>query len=529
MGGVARVAAIGLVWVLGGCQAGKVSVDYVEIPLERQFNPKRYREVMQNLKMRQAHSLSLVDLSEIPLETEILTEKHIATYYGTIQIGGTAFRVLFDTGSCEFWVPSDACETARCTRHTRFPTHGAHFHTALAEPLNIQYLSGKVVGQMVHEMVRLGDVTVEGQIVGLADTVDIELLDDVVWDGILGLAYPNPSLTASGAVPLFDNIISKRILTDRGLANQFAYYIDDGRGAVTLGGANCDLIVEPDAPTSECIDRFQFVPVVEKAYWTIQISDVHVRYPDGSERSNICAPGGCKAIVDTGTYLVYGPQEQVNGMLSSTMSGCQQYTSMPEVTFDFAVAPGDAPVSVTLRPIDYILKFRVSGNDDCVVGISPDKDTIWTLGQVFLRSFYTLFDRDEDRVGFARIPRSNFVPLNRHGSASTAGARMVQLETASSRTARLNVTSTIPRAKRGVSDRKRATQRALRPSRVDRRAHAFVGGKLADFEIHRNRVPTMSLRYGVQELKREDAPKKQQYLSRDADTLLKVDEVKRDS
>ena len=105
---------------------------------------------------------------------------------------------------------------------------------------------------------------------------------------------------------------------------------------------------------------------------------------------------------------------------------------------------------------------------------------------------------------------------------------MVQLETASSR-ARLNVTSTIPRAKRGVSDRKRATQRALRPSRVDRRAHAFVGGKLADFEVHRNRVPTMSLRYGVQELKREDAPKKQQYPSRDADTLLKVDEVNRDS
>ena len=39
---------------------------------------------------------------------------------------------------------------------------------------------------------------------------------------------------------------------------------------------------------------------------------------------------------------------------------------------------------------------------DCVIGIGPDNDPGWTLGQVFLRSFYTVFDRDTDRVGFIR-------------------------------------------------------------------------------------------------------------------------------
>lgn len=38
---------------------------------------------------------------------------------------------------------------------------------------------------------------------------------------------------------------------------------------------------------------------------------------------------------------------------------------------------------------------------ECVTGIAPDEDVIWTFGQVFLRSFYTVFDRDANRVGLA--------------------------------------------------------------------------------------------------------------------------------
>jgi hypothetical protein len=44
-----------------------------------------------------------------PLEQEVLREKHLATYYGNVQIGSTRFRVLMDTGSVEFWVPSSQC------------------------------------------------------------------------------------------------------------------------------------------------------------------------------------------------------------------------------------------------------------------------------------------------------------------------------------------------------------------------------------------------------------------------------------
>ena len=56
----------------------------------------------------------------------------------------------------------------------------------------------------------LGDLKVNSQVFGMADTIDVPLLDEVVWDGIIGLAYPNQKLNDQGVTPLVDNMMKKK-------------------------------------------------------------------------------------------------------------------------------------------------------------------------------------------------------------------------------------------------------------------------------------------------------------------------------
>ena len=171
---------------------------------------------------------------------------------------------------------------------------------------------------MGRETIQIGDIYVENQIIGVADEVQIPLLDEVIWDGILGLAYPNANLKKQGIKPLFDNIINQKILTSKGEKNQFAYYLGPNLGAISFGGADIKYKRNPE-------EEFSWGPIVEENYWTISLIDVRKDYKNKSIEKNkflqidentsdknikIC-PNGCKTIIDTGTYLIYGPQEQV--------------------------------------------------------------------------------------------------------------------------------------------------------------------------------------------------------------------------
>lgn len=75
---------------------------------------------------------------------------------------------------------------------------------------------------MGKETIILGDLVVPNQVIGVADRVDVPLLDEVTWDGILGLAQPNKNLKSQNIDPLIDNIIKQNLLSSRGEKNQFS-------------------------------------------------------------------------------------------------------------------------------------------------------------------------------------------------------------------------------------------------------------------------------------------------------------------
>jgi len=55
-------------------------------------------------------------------------------------------------------------------------------------------LSGSVTGKQGYEIINIDGIDVPNQIIGVADVVNIPLLDDVAWDGIIGLAFANHKL-----------------------------------------------------------------------------------------------------------------------------------------------------------------------------------------------------------------------------------------------------------------------------------------------------------------------------------------------
>jgi len=105
-----------------------------------------------------------------------------------------------------------------------------------------------------------------------------------------------------------------------------------------------------------------------------------------------------------GTSLILGPTELVNSIIENVdvNEDCGNVDSLPTLSW---VMGG---VAFDLTPDQYVLRLPTSDIDStqqCHFGIQPFDGAAgqWILGEVFLRAYYTVFDRDQSRVGFAPV------------------------------------------------------------------------------------------------------------------------------
>ncbi|XP_017338171.1 pepsin A [Ictalurus punctatus] len=314
---------------------------------------------------------------------ESMTNDADLAYYGVISIGTPpqSFQVIFDTGSSNLWVPSVYCSSAACTNHVRFNPQQSSTFQATNQPLSIQYGTGSMTGFLGYDTVTVSGIQVPHQIFGLSQT-EAPFMAHMKADGILGLAYPQ--LAASNAQPVFDNMVQQGLVQD-----YFSVYLSSNSqtgSEVIFGGYN------PNHYTGSLV----WIPLSSETYWQITVDSVTIN------GQVVACSGGCQAIVDTGTSLISGPTSDINNINSwvgatvnngDAVVNCNNIASMPTLTFNINGNAFTLPASAYTRQSYYY---------GCRTGFSGSSSSLWILGDVFIRQYYTVFNRANNSVGLAK-------------------------------------------------------------------------------------------------------------------------------
>lgn len=252
---------------------------------------------------------------------------------------------------------------------------------------NITYGSGAVSGFVGQDTTFFAGLPAKNSLFAQITTLHGISFLASKFDGILGMAWP--SISVNGLPLIFDLLVKQGQIE----GNSFSFYLTRIAGsngsALVLGGVNSKYHSAP----------FKYYNLKRTDYWGIAVDDIVF---NGTSYK----VGDILGIVDTGTSVLVGPTKVVENMTKAFGAGkekqvdCSTVSKLPDLVFKIG---GD---NYTLTGKDYILEVDQGGKSTCIVGIigldlPPVLGEAFILGDSFIKTFYTHFDVENKRVGFA--------------------------------------------------------------------------------------------------------------------------------
>ncbi|KAF5363792.1 hypothetical protein D9756_000419 [Leucocoprinus leucothites] len=317
-----------------------------------------------------------------------LTNFMNAQYFAEIGLGSPpqSFKVILDTGSSNLWVPSSKCTSIACFLHSKYDSSESSTYNANGSEFSIQYGSGSMQGFVSNDHLTIGDLTVRHQDFAEATKEPGLAFAFGRFDGILGLAYD--TISVNHIVPPFYSMVNQDLLDEPVFS--FRIGSDEDGGHATFGG------IDPSAYTGD----INYVPLRKNAYWEVELEKIAF----GNDELELENTG---AAIDTGTSLIALPTdmaEMLNTQIGAKKSwngqylvDCAKVPDLPELSFWFGGKP------YPLKGSDYVL--NVQGT--CIsaftgMDINLPWGSLWIIGDVFLRRYFTVYDLGRNAVGFAK-------------------------------------------------------------------------------------------------------------------------------
>uniref|UniRef100_A0A8C9DK68 Peptidase A1 domain-containing protein n=1 Tax=Prolemur simus TaxID=1328070 RepID=A0A8C9DK68_PROSS len=240
----------------------------------------------------------------------------------------------------------------------RFDPSKSYTFQMLSKSPPILYGLGSMRGSLGHDTVTVSTIVDAHQTVGLSTQEPGFIFTYSEFAGILGLAYP--SLASNYFMPVFDNMMNRYLV-------ELCPARDQGGGGWV------------------CLEAILFT------LCSVTINGVMM-----------ACDNGCQAILDTGTTLLVGPSRNIlnirkaigatEGQHSLFDIYCTSLSSMPKAVFEIQDKEFPLPPTAYTRQV---CSCSSSFQGD-------DHSQQWILGDVFIREYYSVFDRANNRVGLAK-------------------------------------------------------------------------------------------------------------------------------